>query len=576
VTITAAERNLLLLAARTFNKIFQTVSETTEKSAANSAAGSIKPGDDFNARMTWSEILTARGYTKVFDRGSEDYWKRPGGSSQWSVTTNYRGSDLMFVFSTNCGLESEKAYSKFAAVAHWDHAGDYSAAAKALAAQGYGTNPERQMDLREYGIADGESAHQQKREPKVVLPEFKAITSKELFETKYELEYLIDGLLVARQPGGIFGGKKSLKTTIAIDLALSLSTGGRFLNHFQVNRAVRVGVMSGESGAATIKETAIRQAISKGRVLTDCTGVVWAFDLPTLGDDKHLEALERFVADYELEVLIIDPTYLCMPVGDAAGNLFVVGGLLKKLTALAQKLGITLLLCHHTRKNKIDPFAAPELEDIAWAGFQEWVRQWLLVGRREQYDPEHGGDHKLWLNVGGSAGHSGLWGVDVSEGTRQDPDGRRWDVIVRYASEVRVDAVQQQQEQKSQARDAKVEATRKLNCDRVVKFLKKRPNGDTRTAISEHTGLKGEKLAAAIEVLLDESIVEPCDVQKPNKNGFRTLAGFKLKSSTSSTPPTNLIPASTGLSRVISTQPGILPYKGDSVGGVELKPEVKG
>ena len=85
-------------------------------------------------------------------------------------------------------------------------------------------------------------------------------------------------------------------------------------------------------------------------------------------------------------------------------------------------------------------FEPAELEDIAWAGFPEWARQWLLLSRRRKYDPEQGGHHELWLNVGGSAGHSGLWGVNIEEGMRQDEGGRRWNVDVLKASQARAQA----------------------------------------------------------------------------------------------------------------------------------------
>ena len=109
--------------------------------------------------------------------------------------------------------------------------------------------------------------------------------------------------------------------------------------------------------------------------------------------------------DNGLKVLIIDPAYLCLDLGDDAGNLFTVGKKLRELTDIGHATGCTIIIIHHNKKSINDPFAIPELESIAWSGFQEWARQWLLIGRRELYNAERAGSHRLWLNVGGSAGH---------------------------------------------------------------------------------------------------------------------------------------------------------------------------
>jgi hypothetical protein len=354
--------------------------------------------------------------------------------------------------------------------------------------------------------------------------EFKAVTSEELDANTYELEYLIEDVLVRGQPGGIFGGKKSLKTTLMIDLALSLSIGGRFLNRFQCTRQTRVAVMSGESGAAVIQETARRIALSKGRRLGDFP-VSWCFDLPTLGRADHHVALERLIERHLAEVLVIDPTYMAMPLGDAASNLFAVGALLKELTELAQKARITLLLLHHMRRgNKTDQFLPPELEEIAFSGFQEWVRQWILVGRRERYDPELAGSHRLWMNVGGSAGHSGAFALNVEEGSRKDPGGRRWDVQVSYASEAVVAAVVSEQERR--ATEKETQKLAQLNSDRekVLCFLARFPDGESKTCIRASCGMNASRFERVLSELLESKRVEACDVKK----GRRTIDAYRV------------------------------------------------
>ncbi len=230
--------------------------------------------------------------------------------------------------------------------------------------------------------------------------DFHRITCAELDAAEYNLEYLIDGVLVAGQPCILAGAKKDMKTSFLIDLGISLAVGGFLLGKLKVNRACRVGIMTGESGLATIQETARRIAAAAGHKLADISGLVFSEDLPQFGSVAHEEALRKFLTDDKLEVVIVDPAYMCIPDTDHA-NLFQVGAKLRGVSQVCREAGAMLVLAHHTRKNKGDPFSVPELEDISWAGFQEFARQWLLLGRRELYQPGTG-EHRLWLSAGGS------------------------------------------------------------------------------------------------------------------------------------------------------------------------------
>ena len=267
-----------------------------------------------------------------------------------------------------------------------------------------------------------------------VADRFSRLTCPELDAASLSITYLVKRAVVAGQPGIIAGPKKSLKTSIVIDLALSLATGTPFLCWFDVPRAIHVGLMTGESGMATIQETARRVAASKGYNLADVDGLVVSDSLPQLESVSDLDALAQLIKADAIEVLILDPTYLMMS-GEDAGNLFKQGSLLRPLTDLGQKLGCTILLVHHTRKGiGRDPFAPPELEDIAWSGFQEWARQWILLGRRERYE-EGTGEHRLWIACGGSAGHSSLSALTVSEDTPDHFRGRDWRVTMEAPSD---------------------------------------------------------------------------------------------------------------------------------------------
>jgi AAA domain/Bifunctional DNA primase/polymerase, N-terminal len=96
-----------------------------------------KPGDDFNERGKWEDILI--NWKKVFTSNGVTYWRRPNKSEGISATTGRNDGDNLYVFTTSTSFEAEKPYSKFAAFAHLNHGDDFSAAAKALRAMGYGS-----------------------------------------------------------------------------------------------------------------------------------------------------------------------------------------------------------------------------------------------------------------------------------------------------------------------------------------------------------------------------------------------------------------------------------------------------
>ncbi|MBQ1443810.1 MAG: bifunctional DNA primase/polymerase [Renibacterium sp.] len=107
----------------------------------------IKPGDDYEAKTTWAQILEPHGWTKVSNDGQTTYWKRPGKTDPgFSATTGHAADrDRLYVFSTSTEFQAEHPYTKFGAYALLTHAGDHSAAAKALRAAGHGTEPTRSV-----------------------------------------------------------------------------------------------------------------------------------------------------------------------------------------------------------------------------------------------------------------------------------------------------------------------------------------------------------------------------------------------------------------------------------------------
>lgn len=136
--LTTDERDEVFTLARSLDRGHrEAVSEPTGGSQGIQAG--TRPGDLYNARASWSQVLEPFGWRLAHRRGDECYWTRPGARTGGvDATTNYAGSGLLYVFSTSAvPFEPERGYGMFSAYATLAHAGDYRAAAIDLAGQGY-------------------------------------------------------------------------------------------------------------------------------------------------------------------------------------------------------------------------------------------------------------------------------------------------------------------------------------------------------------------------------------------------------------------------------------------------------
>ena len=152
------------------------------------------------------------------------------------------------------------------------------------------------------------------------------------------------------------GPKKVLKTTILLDLAISLATGTPFLGHFDVYRRCRVVMISGESGESTLQETG-RRICRAGGIDPATVDVRWSVRLPQLANPVDCDRLGGGLKAIGAEVVIVDPLYLCLLAGlDSrsveAGNLFQMGPLLASVARTCLDGGATPILAHHAAGQK--------------------------------------------------------------------------------------------------------------------------------------------------------------------------------------------------------------------------------
>ena len=104
-----------------------------------------RPGDAWAAATAWADLLQADGGTFLGDRTEratgEPYqiWARPGQTDHTSATLNYRGSDVLKVFTDGWpGLTQDATYTKLGYLAATKFGGDHVAAARHLRSEGWG------------------------------------------------------------------------------------------------------------------------------------------------------------------------------------------------------------------------------------------------------------------------------------------------------------------------------------------------------------------------------------------------------------------------------------------------------
>lgn len=148
-TLTPDERDALHILAAAFDQM-PDEEPVVEPRRTATAPDVLRPGDDYNARATWTEILTPHGWTPVHTWGGVTYWRRPGKNEGVSATTGRGDRDNIYVFTTSTAFDSERPYTKFAAYTLLEHRGDYTEAARALRSLGYGDpEPTRTVTVHE-------------------------------------------------------------------------------------------------------------------------------------------------------------------------------------------------------------------------------------------------------------------------------------------------------------------------------------------------------------------------------------------------------------------------------------------
>ncbi|MCR9200712.1 MAG: AAA family ATPase [Planctomycetaceae bacterium] len=256
-------------------------------------------------------------------------------------------------------------------------------------------------------------------------------SASSLLARNIERDWVIEDFMVLGEPMVVGGPSKCLKTSFTLDLAASIATGTKFMGTFNVPEARPVAVISGESGELTIQSFLRDWLTAKDFSASDLENLKLGYKLPKLDAGDQVDGLITGLKTAGVDIVIIDPLYRSLRVGEAASNIYSMGEKLEEVAEKIHKSGITVVLVHHFRKQGRNYDEAPELEALSQSGVGEFGRQFMLVKRREEYGQD--GNHTIWFQWGGSAGHQGLRICQAVTGTQKT--GTRWDTELLTLSE---------------------------------------------------------------------------------------------------------------------------------------------
>ena len=221
-TITPEEREILLSAARSLNQHIEHRKIVGYREIAH--GNGFKPGEDFNNRADVCErvreLMREQGWSKFRNGTVGELWSRPGVTDHSSATLFSNG--ILYPFSTNAvPFSANEAYSPFAVFAFLRHGGDFTAAARALGQDGYGTN--------DRGDPQSKPSHSEVDKDAARLAQFKFTTLTSLLnEPKELIAYVVTMMLPCGGFSIICSKPKVGKSTVARALAVAVSLGNPF------------------------------------------------------------------------------------------------------------------------------------------------------------------------------------------------------------------------------------------------------------------------------------------------------------------------------------------------------------
>jgi len=350
-------------------------------------------------------------------------------------------------------------------------------------------------------------------DPKPDPSRFQVYSATDLNRMDLKPKFIFQDALVADVPAVIGGREKSLKSLVAMDLALSMASGAAWLGHFKCLQRSRCLYFIGEGGLVFARDATGRIAASKGLDLENLRDLFLCQELPNLTNDRELNEVTSIIKDCGARVVVFDPLYLMLAEGaSGASNVYAMGALFQRLLRTCRDAEATPVAVHHFRKSQ--PVGTPaELSDLAQSGAAEFAGQWLLINRKEPYDEERPGSHEMIIRLGSRVGVSSRWHLHVEEGSLSHPGGRYWHPEILSPARARAE----EEAQRIAAREDRWQKQLATNEDKIIAAMREMGGAETESQIRLRAGIGPKYFRPAFDALKQSGRVVQGQIQKGNR-----------------------------------------------------------
>lgn len=237
----------------------------------------------------------------------------------------------------------------------------------------------------------------------------------------------IDHCIAMGMKNGLIGDSKAGKTTLACDLAVSLTTGTDFLGErtFKNNlgRPAKTYLITAETPACDIADTIRDIRMSRGinESISGDVLKIWQ-EVGGWDDDDWITMLIADLHEFRPEFVIVDPLYFHLDDDSMQRATFLKQ--IRRLAALFDSFGATPIFVDHINKcdgakrKPSDEMIVPLDETAMYGnGRESWFRGWVLLTPREVKPDYLSGRIKAYMTCGG-AWHQrrqmgGEWAIDL-------------------------------------------------------------------------------------------------------------------------------------------------------------------